>query len=312
LSDDDVNTIKIDGSSSSSSFFFPRGIENVFKNLNAIEVVETHLKEIHKCDMKPFPKLQFLSLHSNDLEVIEADLFKYNEDLEWIWLNNNKITHIDAKVFDSLSQLREIFLYKNPCKITHGMTNSYANTTSDLQELITRIQSKKCFNSNQVELSNSNSCNYCMNQKDEIIGSERKIYEKEVSYLQAKNALKMEKLNENIAKLQKENKELSARNAKRLSLCEGKSNENDTKLNELTRKLADESEKSELLMIILIAYGVSSILVIVIAVVIKKCRKQNKPVNIELVNNATYDVPAGKLDGNFENEEPIYDEIIYP
>ncbi|KAG5680406.1 hypothetical protein PVAND_009915 [Polypedilum vanderplanki] len=48
-------------------------------------------------DLKPFPKLKYLQLQGNPIEVIREDLFINNPELEVLYLENNEINHIDPK-----------------------------------------------------------------------------------------------------------------------------------------------------------------------------------------------------------------------
>jgi len=96
--------------------YFPRGLDAIFKNLKGIWFYKNGLKEIHQSDLKPFSKLiEFLIHGGNQLEILEEGLFDFNPDLEYINLHINKITHIDPKVFDSLTKLRHLYLNSNTC-----------------------------------------------------------------------------------------------------------------------------------------------------------------------------------------------------
>lgn len=95
--------------------FFPKDLDKVFHNLKAVAIGLSHLEEIHKDDLKPFTKLIYLSLHFNDIEVIEENLFEFNPNLKVISLNNNKIKEIHSKVFDNLPSLVTLRLKENNC-----------------------------------------------------------------------------------------------------------------------------------------------------------------------------------------------------
>ena len=64
--------------------YFPRGLEKFFKNLNAIYIGTSGLKEIHQADLKSLTNLIYLSLSNNEIEVIEEGLFDFNFDLIFI------------------------------------------------------------------------------------------------------------------------------------------------------------------------------------------------------------------------------------
>lgn len=87
--------------------FFPRSIgEKFFKNIAGLTINDSKLKEIHQSDLEEFPKLREIFIASNEIETLEANLFKFNENLELLWLDGNKIRSIDSKIFDNLSKLR--------------------------------------------------------------------------------------------------------------------------------------------------------------------------------------------------------------
>jgi hypothetical protein len=83
--------------------YFPRGLEKVFTNLKSIDECYGYLKEITQADLKPYRKLVNLDLDYNSIEVLEEGLFDYNPDLQLIWIGNNKISHINSSLFNSLN-----------------------------------------------------------------------------------------------------------------------------------------------------------------------------------------------------------------
>ncbi|KAG5680407.1 hypothetical protein PVAND_009916 [Polypedilum vanderplanki] len=93
-SDDDVNFFYLTGANLN---FFPRNLENVFKNLELIYIYDSKLIEITSEDLKPFPKLKYFRLYGNPIEVIREDLFTHNPELEVLYLENNEINHIYPK-----------------------------------------------------------------------------------------------------------------------------------------------------------------------------------------------------------------------
>ncbi|CAG9810030.1 unnamed protein product [Chironomus riparius] len=111
--------------------YFPRGLENIFKNLKMIDINNGRLKEIHQSDLKPFSKLVCLELYENDIESLEKGLFDYNPKLEMVWLSSNKIFHVDVNLFDNLVKLTYLSLDANRC------ISEYAeNDTKKVKEII--------------------------------------------------------------------------------------------------------------------------------------------------------------------------------
>lgn len=129
---DDVQGFSMSGNS--IVYYFPRGIEKIFKNLKGFILRSSELKEIHQSDLKVFPNLTYLELYSNDIQVIEEGLFDYNPELKVIWLSNNKITHVHPNVFDSLKNLVTLYFSPNTC------INKYGLDAKNLKESIRQIK----------------------------------------------------------------------------------------------------------------------------------------------------------------------------
>lgn len=123
----------------SKVFYFPLGLEIFFEaeKIIAIQVYYSRMKEIRKTDLKPFMNLKDLDLTGNHLEVLEKDLFIYNKNLNNIYLNDNKISHIDSKVFDDiLLFVGRIILHNNICK--------FSAPDQEFKKDIAKVQSGSC------------------------------------------------------------------------------------------------------------------------------------------------------------------------
>ncbi|XP_070504107.1 adhesin Ata autotransporter-like [Chironomus tepperi] len=129
--------------------FFPRGLNKIFKNLKAIFIYTTGLKEVHQSDLKDFPNLKHLSLTKNSLEILEKDLFEFNPNLENIYLNSNKISHIDPNVFDKLTNLKTLYLSSNAC-----IDMTAENNPTSVQNII-KTAKNQCTNSDYSNLEQS-------------------------------------------------------------------------------------------------------------------------------------------------------------
>jgi hypothetical protein len=126
--------------------YFPEGIDKVFVNIFWIAIHKSNLNEISQSDLKVFPELKYLYLDENQLEVLNADLFKYNTKLELIWIYKNPFKHIDAKVFSSLGLLRTLRI--GTCKSTVTLQDAY--NAQDLAKVIERIEEGECEDRNRV------------------------------------------------------------------------------------------------------------------------------------------------------------------
>jgi hypothetical protein len=96
--------------------YFPQNLENVLRGLDTIQIDHANLKEITKSDLRPFgDRLRNLWLGSNDIEIIEADLFLFNPNIEWIFLEYNKIKNVESGAFGRLQKLHNLNFINNPC-----------------------------------------------------------------------------------------------------------------------------------------------------------------------------------------------------
>ncbi|CAG9811362.1 unnamed protein product [Chironomus riparius] len=88
--------------------FFPQNIDKFFKNLTILEIHSTDLQEIKQHDLKPFTKLKGLFLSNNSIHIIEKNIFKFNPDLQVIWLNMNPLKYMNPNVFDHLIGIKSL------------------------------------------------------------------------------------------------------------------------------------------------------------------------------------------------------------
>jgi Leucine-rich repeat (LRR) protein len=119
--------------------YFPRNLENIFKNLKMIAIEHGRLKEIKQSDLRPFPKLVTVWLSNNDIEFLEDGLFAYNPELVSVNFHYNKIIHIGTQVFENLNKLRWLWLNENKCINLDAYNNQKA-----VREIIRQTKSK-CF-----------------------------------------------------------------------------------------------------------------------------------------------------------------------
>jgi len=145
--------------------YFPRGLNEFFKNIKGIYIGKTGLKELHQSDLKHFPKLITLASLSSDLEILEENLFEFNPNLDYIDLGINKITHIDPNVFDKLTKLNTLYLWSNTCINMFALKNQ-----TEVQNVI-KTAKAQCINSDysnmeqkvknlEIESKNLNSENF--------------------------------------------------------------------------------------------------------------------------------------------------------
>ncbi|XP_070507833.1 uncharacterized protein MCAP_0864-like [Chironomus tepperi] len=125
--------------------YMPANLADKFKNLIAMRIRNGKLKEVSQSDFKSFPKLRYLNLDANDLEVLDDDLFEFNPLLEVIWFEGNKIKAIGQSTFANLKNLRDLDMNGNIC-YSKRMSSKYDMSTN------MAVMKQKCYNSD-AELS---------------------------------------------------------------------------------------------------------------------------------------------------------------
>lgn len=109
--------------------FFPRGFAGFFENIVAFHAGKNKLKYLEKSDLKEFGKLRFLYLYSNQLEVLQSDVFQNNPALEYVSFFNNRLMYIGSNILVPLKRLKIAYFNKNIC------IDKQATTDQGLSEL---------------------------------------------------------------------------------------------------------------------------------------------------------------------------------
>lgn len=119
----------------------PKNLDFHFPKVYHLDVHNSGLKFVASDDMKMFPKLRHLYIRNNFIEVLPENLFEHNGNLEFINLNDNKITQVGFNVFSSLLNLISISFERNPC------FDGFAVEEDALKRLIGKVR-KNCTASN--------------------------------------------------------------------------------------------------------------------------------------------------------------------
>lgn len=112
---DTVNAIDTRGHLTPRFFI---NLNKFFPNLETV-LFEKGMTEIHKEELAQFPNMKRLYLSNNELQVIEADLFKNNKNLQLIFMDNCKIKSVASNVFDGLDSLTYLGFQNNQCYSGH-------------------------------------------------------------------------------------------------------------------------------------------------------------------------------------------------
>lgn len=109
---DDVEKLNID---SQTCEFLPIRLEKFFPNLQGLRVASSGLLSLRSTDLSVFPKLRNCDMFSNQLIVLEKDLFAKNPLLEYLYFGFNKIEKVDPNILDSLDNLKKVVFQDNRC-----------------------------------------------------------------------------------------------------------------------------------------------------------------------------------------------------
>lgn len=96
-------------------YYIPSGIADHFVNLKVLVVAFTGLKALRQSDFKPLQNLENIYLDNNKLEFIEKDIFAYNPKIRFINLESNKIKSVAINVFEPLMRLQQLNFSGNIC-----------------------------------------------------------------------------------------------------------------------------------------------------------------------------------------------------
>lgn len=114
--------------------FIPVNLNQFFPNLISLRIVNTGLIDIFAGDIYPFPNLQVLDFHDNQLYWIDADLFDHTLNLRWVNFGANIIRRVERNAFARQSQLEWLSFSGNIC------TSRWGNTRAAVLQVIPLIE----------------------------------------------------------------------------------------------------------------------------------------------------------------------------
>lgn len=108
--------------------FIPYGIKAKFPSIEAITIDMGGLLSVNRDNLKEFgSSLEYLVLSNNLITTIDADLFSYNPNMKFIYLDFNPIQHMEAAFFTNLKNLKQVgYVYFQHV----GCMNQYFNIAS--------------------------------------------------------------------------------------------------------------------------------------------------------------------------------------
>lgn len=89
--------------------FIPKGFMQAFPNLRVLAIEVSGLMSVSRDDFEQFgTKLEWISLFKNKLTSLEANIFDKNPNLRQIYLSYNNFKYIDPRFFVNLKKLNQI------------------------------------------------------------------------------------------------------------------------------------------------------------------------------------------------------------
>lgn len=154
--------------------FIPTGIKRKFPNLYELAIKYCSLQAVHKSDLKELgSSLVILSLDANRLTAIDAHLFEFNTNLEKISLSFNPIRHINPAFFTNLKNLQNISSID--LRYLSCMNQQFDSSTDHEIELF-QWDNLRCFDGTAISDTQCLQCmsneNLCLNAKIESATTE--------------------------------------------------------------------------------------------------------------------------------------------
>lgn len=109
--------------------FIPINLGDFFPNLVNVQFGRTQLLTISSNDLRQFSNLEYLFVQNNKLEKLDANLFQFTPKLRGIFLSGNLVKSVGKNVLSNLKNLTSVDFSMNTC------ISVYATTPQGIQEL---------------------------------------------------------------------------------------------------------------------------------------------------------------------------------
>lgn len=107
----------------------PTNLETFFSNIRLIFWHVSELNTITADDLRPYPRLQVLSIFDSRLVSLDGDLFEQTQNLRLIEFKTGQLQHVGHNLLANLPQLEMVLFTDHPC------INREANTPDEIQVL---------------------------------------------------------------------------------------------------------------------------------------------------------------------------------
>jgi len=96
-------------------YYFPKGIENNFPNIEFLEIIGSNLSKITSANLQFLFNLRYFDLSDNNIQNLHENLFQYNPRLEVVILNKNMIKTVHPTAFNNLNLIKFLGFEDNRC-----------------------------------------------------------------------------------------------------------------------------------------------------------------------------------------------------
>ena len=105
--------------------------ENFFDYFPNLEKLELYANNLTSLPELKLPKLKFLDISSNKLELSQ-NIFQYLNELEFLDIGGNELTKLNPDVFSGLNSLKTLNLSENQIETLDNKVFSYLPTLEEL------------------------------------------------------------------------------------------------------------------------------------------------------------------------------------
>jgi hypothetical protein len=113
LNYDNITSLRL--KSSPDFIYFPKGLGELFKNVEELQITDTGFKTLSNDDLREFPKLKRLLITGSELEHFSFEYLELNQMIETVDLSRNKLKSFNLNSLKKLRHLTSIDVSGNIC-----------------------------------------------------------------------------------------------------------------------------------------------------------------------------------------------------